>query len=145
MSMNLNEGGHYVINCSEDLTAIDFDSNVSLAEKLVRHGTCTAEWMVVRIVRPQRATTDRGEESAPMTESWSGAVDSVVETLVDARAGNGECYYLPTWEQDAKMVGSSRSGLGSPALMLRLLPRRVCSGRGCRWGGLCIAAAAEEN
>ncbi|RWW01480.1 hypothetical protein GW17_00035480 [Ensete ventricosum] len=82
MSMNLKEGGHCVINRGEDLTAIDFDGNVSLVEKLVRHGTCTAEWMVARIVRPQRATTDRGEESTPMAESWSGVVDSVAETMV---------------------------------------------------------------
>ncbi|RWW09875.1 hypothetical protein GW17_00026612 [Ensete ventricosum] len=33
MSMNLKEGGRYVVNCNEDLTAIDFRGNVSLAEK----------------------------------------------------------------------------------------------------------------
>ncbi|RWV78873.1 hypothetical protein GW17_00060082, partial [Ensete ventricosum] len=63
----------------------------------------------------------------------------------DARAGDGGCCCLPTWEQDAKMVGSNRSGLGSLALMLRLLPRWVCRGRGCRRGGLGVAATIEEN
>ncbi|RRT61846.1 hypothetical protein B296_00038360 [Ensete ventricosum] len=33
MSMNLKEGGRYVVNCNEDLTAVDFRGNVSLAEK----------------------------------------------------------------------------------------------------------------
>ncbi|RWW70062.1 hypothetical protein BHE74_00022298 [Ensete ventricosum] len=36
---------------------------------------------------------------------------------------------------------SSRSGLGSLVLMLKLLLRRVCRGRDCRWGGLGIMAA----
>ncbi|RWV92146.1 hypothetical protein GW17_00045510 [Ensete ventricosum] len=40
------------------------------------------ERMVARVVGPQRATADRGEESAPMIESWSGAVDSVAEASV---------------------------------------------------------------
>ncbi|RWW87135.1 hypothetical protein BHE74_00004063 [Ensete ventricosum] len=40
---------------------------------------------------------------------------------------------------------SSRSGLGLLAFMLRLLSRRVCRGRGCRRGGLGVAAAADEN
>ncbi|RWW49913.1 hypothetical protein BHE74_00043857, partial [Ensete ventricosum] len=35
--------------------------------------------------------------------------------------------------------------VGSPALMLRRLPRRVCRGRGCRRGGSCVTAAVEEN
>ncbi|RZR99089.1 hypothetical protein BHM03_00028575, partial [Ensete ventricosum] len=40
---------------------------------------------------------------------------------------------------------AAEAGLGLPALMLRLLPRRVCRGRGCRGGGLGVAAAVEEN
>ncbi|RRT61690.1 hypothetical protein B296_00044017 [Ensete ventricosum] len=54
----------------------------------VSFSTCAAstdarlERMVARVVGPQRATTDRGEESAPMIESWSGAVDSVAEASV---------------------------------------------------------------
>ncbi|RWW41284.1 hypothetical protein BHE74_00053240, partial [Ensete ventricosum] len=46
---------------------------------------------------------------------------------------------LATAEAGSVAVGSnksSRSGLGSPTLMLRLLPRLVCRGRGCRRGGL---------
>ncbi|RRT35801.1 hypothetical protein B296_00033918 [Ensete ventricosum] len=35
MSMNLKEGGRCVVNRDKDLTAVDFDSNVSLAEKEV--------------------------------------------------------------------------------------------------------------
>ncbi|RWW61127.1 hypothetical protein BHE74_00031832 [Ensete ventricosum] len=69
MSMNLKEEGCCVVNRSEDLMAIEFGGDVSLAENLVRHGTGAAEWMVARIVGLQRATTDRGEESVPTTES----------------------------------------------------------------------------
>ncbi|RWW08054.1 hypothetical protein GW17_00028531 [Ensete ventricosum] len=38
--------------------------------------------MVARIAEPHRATTDRGEESASTTGSWSGAVDNVVEASI---------------------------------------------------------------
>ncbi|RRT37873.1 hypothetical protein B296_00058076 [Ensete ventricosum] len=33
MSMNLKEGGYSIVNRGEDLTTVDFDSDVSLAEK----------------------------------------------------------------------------------------------------------------
>ncbi|RZR70742.1 hypothetical protein BHM03_00001253 [Ensete ventricosum] len=33
MSMNLKEGGYCVVNRDEDLTAVDFESDVSLVEK----------------------------------------------------------------------------------------------------------------
>ncbi|RWV87272.1 hypothetical protein BHE74_00021656 [Ensete ventricosum] len=33
MAMNLKEGSHYVVNRDEDLMAVDFDDDVSLAEK----------------------------------------------------------------------------------------------------------------
>ncbi|RWV96757.1 hypothetical protein GW17_00040511 [Ensete ventricosum] len=69
MSMNLKEEGCCVVNRSEDLMVIEFGGDVSLAEKLVQHGTGAAEWMVAQIAGLQRATTDRGEESAPTTES----------------------------------------------------------------------------
>ncbi|RWW75913.1 hypothetical protein BHE74_00016006 [Ensete ventricosum] len=82
MSMNLKEEGRYVVNRGEDLTVIDFDGDVSLAEKLVRHRACATEWMVARNAEPQRATTDRGEESTPTVESWSEAVDSVAEASI---------------------------------------------------------------
>ncbi|RWW65165.1 hypothetical protein BHE74_00027569 [Ensete ventricosum] len=52
---------------------------------------------------------------------------------------------LAAAEAGSAAVGSnksSRSGLGSPALMLRLLLRRVCRGRGYRRGGLGVAATA---
>ncbi|RRT46257.1 hypothetical protein B296_00037989 [Ensete ventricosum] len=52
MLMNLKEGDCYVINQGENLTVVDFDDNVSLAEKMqawqeeeVQHGASTAEWM----------------------------------------------------------------------------------------------------
>ncbi|RWV79823.1 hypothetical protein GW17_00058984 [Ensete ventricosum] len=82
MSMNLKEEDHCVVNHDKDLTKIDFDDDVSLAKKLVRHGADIAEWMVARIAGPQRATTDRGEESTLMAESWSGAIDSVAEASI---------------------------------------------------------------
>ncbi|RWW10779.1 hypothetical protein GW17_00025664 [Ensete ventricosum] len=80
--MNLKEGARCVVNHDENLTVIDFDGDVSLAEKLVRHEASTTKWMITQIARPYRATTDRGEESAPTIESWSGAVDNVAEVLV---------------------------------------------------------------
>ncbi|RRT73895.1 hypothetical protein B296_00025760 [Ensete ventricosum] len=53
----------------DDPMAIDFDDDVNLAKKLVRHETSAAKWMIARIAGPQRATTNRGEESAPTTKS----------------------------------------------------------------------------
>ncbi|RZS06183.1 hypothetical protein BHM03_00036815 [Ensete ventricosum] len=49
--------------------AIDFDDDVNLAKKLVRHEAGAAKWMIARIAGPQRATTNRGEELAPITKS----------------------------------------------------------------------------
>ncbi|RWW62933.1 hypothetical protein BHE74_00029912 [Ensete ventricosum] len=43
MSMNLKEGDRYVINHGEGLTAVDFGSNVSLAEKSMQHKVGTVE------------------------------------------------------------------------------------------------------
>ncbi|RWV99430.1 hypothetical protein GW17_00037654 [Ensete ventricosum] len=51
------------------LMAIDFDDDVNLAKKLVRHEAGAAKWMIARIAGPQRATTNRGEESTPTTKS----------------------------------------------------------------------------
>ncbi|RRT59521.1 hypothetical protein B296_00010566 [Ensete ventricosum] len=61
---------------------VDFRDDVSLVEKLVRHEVGAAKWMIARIVRPQRTTTDKGEESTPMIKSWSGAIDSVAEASI---------------------------------------------------------------
>ncbi|RZS23268.1 hypothetical protein BHM03_00056168 [Ensete ventricosum] len=63
MSMNLKEEDRCIVNYSEDLTAIDFGDDISLAKKLVWHGAGAVEWMVARIAGPQMTTTDRGEES----------------------------------------------------------------------------------
>ncbi|RWW32934.1 hypothetical protein GW17_00002364 [Ensete ventricosum] len=62
--------------------AIDFGGDVSLAKKLVWHGAGAVEWMVARIAGPQSAIVDRGEESTPTIESWSGVVDSVSEASI---------------------------------------------------------------
>ncbi|RRT67504.1 hypothetical protein B296_00039225 [Ensete ventricosum] len=82
MSMNLKEEDCCIVNRDKDLIMIDFGGDVSLAKKLVRHWAGTVEWMVTRIAGPQSATADRGEESTPTIESWSGAVDSVAEASI---------------------------------------------------------------
>ncbi|RWW67823.1 hypothetical protein BHE74_00024693 [Ensete ventricosum] len=78
VSMNLKKEYRCVVNHGEDLTMID----VNLAERLMWHEIDATEWMVARITRPQRATIDRGEESTPTTESWSGVVDSVAKASI---------------------------------------------------------------
>ncbi|RRT51012.1 hypothetical protein B296_00030863, partial [Ensete ventricosum] len=82
MSMNLKEEDRCVVNHGEDMMVIDFNDDVSLAEKLVLHEAGAAEWMVARIAGSQRATNDREEESAPTAQSWSGAFDKVGSTLL---------------------------------------------------------------
>ncbi|RWW79563.1 hypothetical protein BHE74_00012137 [Ensete ventricosum] len=82
MSMNMKEEGRCVVNRGKDLMVIDFSGDVSLAKKLVRHWASTVEWMVARIAGPQSATADRGEESTPTIESWSGVDDSVSDASI---------------------------------------------------------------
>ncbi|RWW48227.1 hypothetical protein BHE74_00045714 [Ensete ventricosum] len=54
-------------------------------------------------------------------------------------AGSGPSFPIAPWRR------SSRSGLGSPASMLRRLPRRVCRGRNCYRGGLGVAIVDLEE
>ncbi|RWW44015.1 hypothetical protein BHE74_00050260 [Ensete ventricosum] len=82
MSMNLKKEGCCIVNGGEDLTTIDFGSDVNRAEKLEQHGASTLKWMVARIVGPQRATNDRRDESAPTAKSWSGDVNSVAKASI---------------------------------------------------------------
>ncbi|RWV86696.1 hypothetical protein GW17_00051380 [Ensete ventricosum] len=82
MSMNLKKEGCCVVNDGEDLMTIDFGDDVNRAEKLEQHGASALKWMVARIVGPQRATNDRGDQSAPTAESWSGAVDNVTKASI---------------------------------------------------------------
>ncbi|RWV92027.1 hypothetical protein GW17_00045641 [Ensete ventricosum] len=156
MSMNLKEEGRYVVNRGEDLMVIDFDGDVSLAEKLVRHRACATEWMVARNAEPQRATTDRGEESTPTVESWSEAVDSVAEASIiskrlsfDRRRGSSQATdWKRLRQQQEGAAGRGRSGWpeiksdhdqaerwGAPPLLLEYYSRRrevAMSGEGLR-------------
>ncbi|RZR82547.1 hypothetical protein BHM03_00008996 [Ensete ventricosum] len=72
MSMNLKEEGRYVVNRGEDLMVIDFDGDVSLAEKLVRHRACATEWMAAdwkRLRQQQEGAAGRGRSGWPEIKS----------------------------------------------------------------------------
>ncbi|RWW73738.1 hypothetical protein BHE74_00018364 [Ensete ventricosum] len=64
-------------------------------------------------------------------QHWFGRARATV-------AGGGPLFPIAPWRR------SSRSGLGSSALMLKRLPRWVYRGRGCR-GGLGIAVVDIEE
>ncbi|RWV97429.1 hypothetical protein BHE74_00026433 [Ensete ventricosum] len=104
MQMNLKEGDCYVINYGENLTVVDFDDNVSLAEKMqawqeeeVRHGASIAEWM------EQKLSLDNESEGTSMAGRGVAATANGEMAVV----GSGYCGGGISWERRATDGGKS--------------------------------------
>ncbi|RZS08937.1 hypothetical protein BHM03_00039973 [Ensete ventricosum] len=87
MSTNMKEGDHYVVNRGEGLTAVDFGSDVNLAEK---------EWTITLELKRRSSTGQAQQNGWSRSCSWAMKVSIEVSDLdIRTRRTQG-----PRWQEE---------------------------------------------
>ncbi|RRT66360.1 hypothetical protein B296_00021884 [Ensete ventricosum] len=96
MSMNLKDGGRCVVNCGEDVTAVDFDGDVSLAEK---EGIA---WQEAGAARGRR------NEGCGYRQRKGECIDRRRKRMSDRRSRRGPAIVVSVEDAGARQGGGSQ-------------------------------------
>ncbi|RZR93268.1 hypothetical protein BHM03_00021731 [Ensete ventricosum] len=122
--MYMKEGDRYVINRGEGLTAVDFDGDVSLAEKLVRHGVGVTELVEQKLLRHETGATEWMKQKLSLSRRSRGIVSGCYQSGTLRHRARG---WSPKDSMES-VVTWRRRGAGGVALAM--LQEGSAGGRG---------------
>ncbi|RWW02734.1 hypothetical protein GW17_00034162 [Ensete ventricosum] len=124
ISMYLKGGDRCVVNCGEGLAAVDFGGDVSLAEKLVRHGAGVIELVEQKLLRHGTGTTEWMEHKLSLSRRSRGIVSGCYQSGTLRHRARG---WSPKDSMES-VVTWRRRGAGGVALAM--LQEGSAGGRG---------------